>query len=189
MTGKTHRLGGILAAGSYYISATNISYQPATFAAVLIVAYFGSLIPDIDQPQSDIWDSLPFGHTVGKVTDPFLKHRNISHSIFGFLIFAVLLYYILKLFPSYWAIDTQIVFICGLISFASHLLFDMITNEGVPLLYPWKKMFGIPPKPFQCFRIAGGEWFENLIIFPALNIALIIVVITNWQNIKKLLLM
>lgn len=187
MTGKTHRIAGIVAGTGYFLSATSIGYQPATFAAVLIVAYFGSLIPDIDQPQADIWDSLPFGHTVGKVTDPFLKHRNISHSIFGFIIFATILYYILKLFPNYWAVNTNIVFVSGLISFASHLFLDMITNEGIPLLYPWKKMFGIPPKPFQGFRIAGGQWFENLVIFPVLNIVLIIVLIANWNHIKNIL--
>jgi len=74
------------------------------------------------------------------------------------------------------------------ISYASHLLADSFTVEGIPILYPWHRNFGIPPKPLEGIRIQTGEWFENLIIFPIINIALIVLVFGNWDNIKTILL-
>jgi len=188
MTGKTHRIFGITAGLSYYFATTVHQYSPATFGAVVVGSYFGSLLPDIDQPVSDIWDSLPFGHTIGKVPGALLRHRHLSHSLLGLIVFNFLIFLILQTFPSYWGIDTTVVLTVMVISYASHLLADSFTVEGIPILYPWHRNFGIPPKPLEGIRIQTGEWFENLIIFPIINIALIVLVFGNWDNIKTILL-
>ena len=188
MTGKTHRILGLVAGGSYLIFSSEPSYQPATFGAVLVFSYFASLIPDLDQPTAEIWNNLPFGHLAGEAVDPFFKHRNLSHSLLGFGIFGFLFYLLINSFPSYWGINRDIVLFAFLISYLSHLLADIFTVEGIPLLYPWKKMLGIPPKPFDGIRIETGKWFENLVIFPLLNIFLLIIVIVNWEKIKNFLL-
>ena len=49
---------------------------------------------------------------------------------------------------------------------------DMLTREGVPLLYPWKKKFGIPP--IKLMRIKTNSWVERLFVFPGL------LVFTGW---------
>lgn len=187
MTGKTHRIIGIASGITYLIGSAKPEYSPATFGAVIIASYLGSLIPDIDEPAADIWDTLPFGHALGEAVDPFFKHRNVSHSILGLAIFGTITFLILKSCPAYWGINTKIVLITTLISYASHLIADMITVEGIPLFYPWHRMLGIPPKPLDGIRIMTGKWFENLIIFPAVNLWLVLTIIINWAKIKEIL--
>ncbi len=187
MTGKTHQLLGITVGTGYFLLSHPPVYEPATFGAVLAFSYLAALLPDIDQPAGKFWHFFPFGHTLGKISDPFLEHRNITHSILGAAIVSVGLTYIFKGFPSYWGIDTHVVTIAALSSYFSHLLADMFTNQGVPLLFPWHRFFGLPPKPFDGFRIATGKWFENLVIFPVINIILIIFVITNWSKLHSIL--
>lgn len=188
MTGKTHQLLGATAGLTYYFIATKPEYNPATLGAVLVFCYIAALLPDIDQPTGKLWHHLPFGHTLGKLSNPFLEHRNITHSILGFVLIGVGFYYLLKIFPDYWGINTYLVFISAMISYLSHFLADMFTNEGIPLLFPYKRFFGLPPKPFDGFRVATGKWFENLIIFPVLTIYLIIFVFINFNLIKSILL-
>lgn len=188
MTGKTHRMIGLVAGGGYFLSTAPSFYQPATLGAVIVASYLGSLIPDADDAGADIWNTLPFGHSVGRITDPFLKHRNISHSIVGIIIYTIILLVVLRSMPSYWGIAAVPVAISSTLAYASHLLADAFTVEGVPLFWPWKRKFGIPPKPLEGIRIVTGKWFENLVIFPLINIILIIFVISYWQKIKSLVL-
>ncbi|MEI8061511.1 MAG: metal-dependent hydrolase [Candidatus Berkelbacteria bacterium] len=188
MTGKTHRLIGLVAGGGYFLATSSALYQPATLGAVIVAAYLGSLMPDADDAGADIWHTLPFGHTVGKITDPFLKHRNISHSLVGIAIYTIIVLMVLKLMPDYWGISIMPVLISSSIAYASHLLADSFTVEGIPFLWPWGRMLGIPPKPFDGIRIQTGKWFENLVIFPLVNIALIVFVVSYWQKIKSLIL-
>jgi len=188
MTGKTHKIIGITAGASYFLSSHTLSYDPSTLSAVIVAAYFGSLIPDFDNSGSDIWQSIPLGNTAAKTIDPFIKHRNISHSLLGTVIFGILVYLLLNSFPVYWGIDSEYVVISFLIAYFFHLLADMFTIEGIPLLYPWKRYFGLPPKPFDGARIITGKWFENLVIFPVVNIFLIVIILSNWSDIKSILL-
>lgn len=187
MTGKTHRIIGLIAGGSCFLATARPEYQPATLGAVIVASYFGSLIPDADDAGADIWHTLPFGHTVGKISDPILKHRNLSHSILGIAIYSLVLFLILQTVPSYWNILIFPVLISSTVAYASHLLADSFTVQGIPMLWPWRRNFGIPPKPFHGVRIQTGEWFENLVIFPIINLALIIIVYSNWQTIKSLI--
>lgn len=187
MTGKTHQIIGITAGMGWYVSNIDPVYGPATLASLLVGCYFASLLPDIDQPAAKIWHSLPFGHTVSKVINPFLAHRNISHSLLGSLIVFWAIFSLLKLFPDYWGVDKTIVLTAFMISYCSHVLADMFTSEGVPLLFPYQRMLGIPPKPFEGARILTGKWFENLVIFPIINLALIALIVSNWQVLKTVL--
>ena len=187
MTGKTHRIIGITSGLSYLLTASQPHYAPATLGFVLAGSYFGSLLPDLDQPAADIWDSLPFGHTLGQAVDPFFKHRNISHSALGLALTGFIFYWLLSLFPSYWGVDVHTVLLASLIAYGSHLLADSITVEGIPLLYPYHRMFGLPPKPFEGIRIMTGQWFENLILFPAVDLWLVLTVAINWGKISKII--
>ena len=187
MTGKTHQTLGITIGVVSYLNYAPESYNPATFFAILIACYFASLLPDLDRPTAKIWSDLPLGHEVGHVVDPFFKHRNISHSILGVVIFACLAYFLFMKFPSYWGIDKYILLGVSVAAYFSHLLADMFTVEGVPLLFPVKKMFGIPPKPFEGVRIETGKWFENMVLFPIINLILVITLFMKWDLIKIIL--
>lgn len=187
MTGKTHQVLGITSGLAYYFFTAPPAYSPATLGAVIIGAHFGALLPDIDQPAARVWENIPLGKVAGRVTDTFLKHRNITHSLLGFALVGVGIYYLAKIIPDYWGIEKNIFFWSFLLAYASHLLADMFTVEGIPLLFPLKRMFGLPPKPFDGIRIMTGKWFENLIIFPALDIILILLIYFNWDKIKTIL--
>jgi len=188
MTGKTHQSIGLVVSLGTYLTVADAGYNPATFAAVLVIAMLGSLLPDADSAGSEIWHSIPFGHTAGKAADVFLSHRNITHSILGFGLISWGVYFLIGLAPSYWGWNAGQVFVAFLCSYGAHLVADMFTEEGIPILYPYHRMFGIPPRPFEAVRIVTGKWFENLIIFPAVNIILIIEIISRWETIKRILI-
>lgn len=187
MTGKTHQSISLLAVTAYFISSVKAEFAPATFGAILVGSYIGSLLPDIDQPAGKLWQDLPFGRTLGKLSDPFLEHRNITHSISGFVLVGIGAYYLLRSFPDYWGIDNLLVFICFMIAYASHLISDMFTEEGIPIFFPYHRTFGIPPRPFQKVRIKTGKWFENLVVLPATSLATLILVISYWEKIRIML--
>lgn len=187
MTGKTHRVIGLASVTTYFLSSSNLEYSPATFGVVLVGAYFASLIPDLDRSTADFWENLPLGRTVGKVVDPLIKHRNISHSILGLAGFAILIFFLLKSFPTYWGVNANLALWSIIISYCSHLLADMFTVDGIPLFYPLKKPFGIPPKPFDGIRILTGQWFENLILFPAVDIYFALLIYIKWSTINLIL--
>lgn len=188
MTGKTHQIIGITLGLGAYLTMSQPQYGPATLAMVIAFSSLGSLLPDLDKASAEFWHSFPIvGHAAGRVVDPFISHRNITHSMIGTILAGIGFYFLLRYFPSYWGIDTHLVLISAMIAYASHLLADSFTVEGIPLLWPVKWMAGIPPKPLQMFRIKTGYWVENIIIFPCANIALIILIISNWQNIKAIL--
>jgi len=188
MTGKTHQALGVTTGIGYFLLSCPPQYSPATLGAIAVSSHLSALLPDIDQPAAEIWHKLPFGHTLGKISDPVLKHRNITHSILGFALIGTGMFFLFKIFPDYWGINKNVLIISSLISYASHILADMFTVEGVPLLFPYTKMIGIPPRPFEGIRMMTGKWFENLVIFPAINLVLIILIIAKWQEIKQILL-
>jgi len=184
MTGKTHQILGLSCGLTYFLVAANSSYAPATLAAVLVASHLAALIPDIDEHSALIWEKIPLGHALGHVSDPFLKHRNLTHTFLSVVIFLFAAKYLIGVFPAYWNIDKNILLVSSVIAYSSHIFADMFTAEGVPLFFPIKKMIGIPPKPFQGVRIQTGKWFENLIIFPVLNLYLVVIIINYWDKIK-----
>lgn len=188
MLARTHQVIGITSGLGYYFIVSTPVYGPATLAATIISCSIGSLLPDLDQPTSKIWDSIPYiGHAVGKASAPFFKHRSFLHSLAGLIVFGWLASKLLSYFPSYWGINTQIVSIAFIIAYLSHLISDMFTVEGIPFLFPYKKMIGIPPKPFDGARIITGKWFENIVIFPIVNIILLVIICTHIEQIKIVL--
>ena len=83
-----------------------------------------------------------------------------------------------------------IAFLAFLIGYTGHLFADLFTEMGVPLLFPLGYHFGIPPDPLGKIRIKTGYWFENLIIYPAVNIILLIIIyiyIRNYGLIQSLI--
>jgi len=188
LTGKTHQIFGIGVGLAIFLNLAEPTYSPATLAAVLVFSSLGSLLPDLDKASAEFWHSFPVvGHSAGKIVDPFISHRNITHSVIGTALAAALFYFILESFPDYWGVNTTVVFIVSVASYLSHLLADSFTVEGIPLFWPAKWKFGIPPKPFDGLRIVTGKWFENLIIFPIINITLLLLVINSWPTIKIIL--
>lgn len=136
MTGRTHLTIGI-AVGLALVHITQA--QPREAALIVGAAAIGGLLPDLDHPQSMLSGWIPGAGLVSL----FTRHRGITHSILFCLVFPVLVSFIIRSITG-----TGIEFLyrtpllCGMLS---HLVADMLTPAGVPLLWPWRANFKVLP--------------------------------------------
>lgn len=168
MTARTHDVAAVTALAAAMLAWAPESLRLSTLLVALLANQLGGIAPDIDQPTAPLWHNLPEGHFVGKVFGKLLGgHRFISHSILGLALFAwlanLLLHFLQPLMPH---VDIRLVWYAFLIGYASHLLMDSFTKEGVPWLLPVPYKFGIPP--LRRFRITTGKAMETLVVLPAL---------------------
>lgn len=131
MLWKTHVTGGILAGAllSSHFTSSDFFSQ----AVFIACAGAGALLPDIDSIHSKLGRVImPVSATIQLI----FGHRGIFHT----LLLPVLLLGILNFFlPIY-----SLYYIPLLIGYVSHLALDLLTPEGVPLLWPLKTHFAIP---------------------------------------------
>ncbi len=128
MRAPNHIAGGIVFTG-IFCSFWNINIFSNPWYLSLTV--FSSLLPDIDHSRSIIGKMfLP----ISRYLDRNFGHRTITHSI----IFALATYLLVYLISAFSLKDMNfpMIFIFAL---SSHLIFDMLTVQGVPLFYPFKR--------------------------------------------------
>lgn len=143
MSGPNHIAGGIVFTG-IYLSMWNINIfsQPLYLGAT---AFF-ALLPDIDHTKSLI--GKPFW-PIARYLDRKFGHRTITHSLLCYFI----LYLTIGMLCQIWAFEKVVLPKIFLWAYGSHLLLDMVTIQGVPLLYPFKKNpCVIPGNPKFRFR-------------------------------------
>jgi membrane-bound metal-dependent hydrolase YbcI (DUF457 family) len=93
-----------------------------------------------------------------------MGHRNISHSLVGgYLLFKTLEFSLPRLFNAQY-VDTHILLVSIMLGFASHLLADSITREGIPLFFPFSIKIGFPP--FKFMRVTTDSWVEHILVLP-----------------------
>jgi len=157
----------------------------ATVLVALIANAVGSLLPDLDQASNRLWGLLPGGNSTGKILkDALLGHRTLSHSLLGlFIVYKITWWLFPKLFNASF-IDPDIIALSLLNGYISHLCADGITEEGLPLLFPFKWKFGFPP--IKALRIKTDHWFEHLVIFPGVLVYLGWLIYTHWQMLLKI---
>ena len=165
MTGRTH--DAIAFASLITVTAINPpeTLNVLTAVAAVVGSIIGATLPDLDQSTNRLWDFLPGRDYAGKLLRPlFLGHRNLTHSILGvYLVYHIMGFVLPRILnPDY--INSGIVYTAMMIGYISHLVGDAVTKEGLPLLFPFKWRFGVPP--LSAFRITTGKWIENLIILP-----------------------
>lgn len=127
MRAPNHIAGGVVFTG-IFCSFWNVNiFASPTFLGLTV---FASLLPDIDHSRSLIGKTfLP----ISRYLDRSFGHRTITHS----LAFFIATGFLVALIGRVWQIDGL-----GLVyafAFGSHLIFDMLTRQGVPLFYPWKR--------------------------------------------------
>jgi inner membrane protein len=186
MTFKTHDVfafTSLLAAAAYF-PPTDLKL--ATLIVALIANIIGALLPDIDQASNRLWDLLPGGNFIGKILkELFLSHRTLSHSILGaFLIYEGVKWLIPRILNTGF-VDTDLIIKAIMIGYISHLVIDLFTEEGLPLLFPIKIKFGIPP--IKKWRIKTGGWFEKWVVFPGILVLTITVVIKQGTVLGELI--
>jgi inner membrane protein len=181
MTDKTHQLIGLTAATGFYLTfqPDNLITWPIVWT-IIIGSFIGSIVPDIDQPTASIWNDIPLGGFLGKITQRALGgHRNLSHSLLGLGLFWLLMHWLSYLIPATWPINSPVFEISALIGFIFHLLADSVTVRGIPLFWPFGRDMGFPPYPLQGIRIITGHWFENMIVFPVVTVVLIAIIASH----------
>jgi len=127
MLGKTHLAIGILLLFLLDRFTTLVGTNKWLAAVLILIA---SLLPDIDNSRSILGRKL-------KLIAWFFKHRGFFHSIFAMIFFTVI---VQILFINS---DLSILFMIG---YASHLVTDSITVEGIQPFYPKKKKIKGPLK-------------------------------------------
>ncbi len=128
MTAPNHIVGGFCFTGVFAsIGGINILQDYRLLPIIL----FASLLPDIDHTKSII-GKLFF--PIAKVINRKYGHRTITHS----LVVLVGLVALISAFQSEYFPSMKVAQVFGL-AYGSHILFDMMTVQGVPLFYPFKK--------------------------------------------------
>lgn len=173
MLGRTHEVAAIctVASAAILYPINNMTLETAIIS--FLVAVIGGVTPDIDKPGTKLWKDIPTGSTLSRVIHPVFigGHRHITHSLLGLFLFGLGARALLDMLPPGDNVNTSIVFLSFIIAFASHLVADMFTKEGVPLLFPLPFHIGFPP--FEFLRIQTNGLAENLVVTPGI-IALVI---------------
>lgn len=125
----------------------------------LAAAALGSLTPDLDSPKSFLGRKfLPLSWTVSSLAG----HRGFTHSLLAcvlILLGVAVADQHCRGWPAYFAAFG--------IGYASHILADWLTAEGVPLLWPNRKRFRCPLR----LKTGGlGELLFSLVAGPLLGI-------------------
>ena len=181
MTYKTHVSVGLTFSALIFLLLYKIELSPLLIVLLIFSTLIGSSAPDLDTPTGELWDKIPAGSVFSHIIAPAFigGHRHLSHSFLGLGILSAIYFLILKLLfllPIFCGINIGLVFLAFLIGYLSHLFADLFTEMGVPLLFPLGYHFGIPPDPLGKMRMKTGRWFENLIIYPVINIILLIII-------------
>lgn len=150
MRKPTHVLGGVTAglitqkflSGQFTLAE---GAEPILFVSSLLAGSFiGSVLPDIDHPNSFIGRKLKISSFI---INKLFGHRGITHT----LIFSIVIPLIIAVIAFYGldglAQSMMMYFSIGLfVGILSHLILDAMTKSGVPLLYPFTD---------KTFRIGG----------------------------------
>ena len=130
MKGRTHFFIAILA-GSIYFNYYSISANWILAIGFAFALLFGALLPDIDEKRSKISHKLP---AVSKAVSLITKHRGIFHSIW----IPVILVLLAKFVISKYFVLPNLVLTGFVVGYASHLLADALTVEGIEPFHPLK---------------------------------------------------
>ena len=154
MSGANHIAGGTVFTG-IYLSMWDINiFSHPLF--LFFTALF-SVLPDVDHTKSPIGKVC---YPIAKYLDRKFGHRTITHSLFFYITGILLTGLIERIVLEKSGIYTSI-FIWA---YGSHLVFDMMTKQGIPLFFPFKKNpCVIPGNPDYRFR--ASDFKTESIIF------------------------
>lgn len=112
------------------IAARQMGYNLSPIL-VIIPAYIGAALPDIDHPKSHLGRRLKL---VSRFVNKAFGHRGFTHSLLFCTLVGWFLYNV-----------NQSIGIGAFFGILSHILLDMLTpfSKGVALLYPIKKRIGL----------------------------------------------
>ena len=153
MSGTNHVTGGTVFT-ALFVSFWDINIF--TDVWLLFFAAFFSLLPDIDHTRAPIGKAF---YPLAKYLDRKFGHRTITHSLLCY----IGLYATIRLIEVIANTSHNASFIF-VFAYASHLIYDMMTKQGVPLFYPFKRNpCVIPANP--TLRLKSSDFKTETIIF------------------------
>ena len=152
----THVVGGL----SVGMLLTQYYVRPEERVAALLIIGVASLLPDLDSQQSFVGSRMPF---FSWLMSSVFGHRGFIHSLLGCAMWLVVIFLVLKMVGL--DVYQGIVLSAFAIGYITHLIMDILTLSGIPLLWPWKAKIRIP-------IARTGGLLEKLVILPALSIFL-----------------
>ena len=187
MLGRTHEIAAIGTVTSTAILFSVDTMTAETAIVSLLVALAGGITPDIDKPGSKIWANVPAGGCLSRIINPFFigGHRHLTHSLLGLGLFGLVVKALLGVLPLGERIDTDVVYWSFMLSFGSHIVLDMLTKDGVPLLFPLPVHLGFPP--FEFLRLRTNGMAEKLLITPGILIGVAVIAYYHRENTFALL--
>lgn len=174
MTGKSHATIGVVTYASVWANALGALHAPVlggthsvlALPVALSLVLLGALLPDIDHPESSLANEevigipvlKPLAWLIGRV----FGHRGITHSLVALV--AVIALGQAPMLPWAWA---NLGWLIGW-GYASHLVADALTKQGIPLFWPLPASVGFPP--LRGLRFRTGTWREGFVV-AALTLA------------------
>lgn len=133
---ETHKLCGVIssfAVGNVILSDIPIINRIIFLVVISICGGLGGTFPDVDAKNNN-WNKI-FG-SIFK-----FRHRGKMHSLIPYIIVYFIIYNkILTSVQKHELVTLYIIAISGfLVGVISHLVLDIITVRGVPILYPFSK--------------------------------------------------
>jgi inner membrane protein len=156
MTAPNHVAGGLVFTGtmlSFY--SVNLFSNPFYLLACLVF----SLLPDVDTPKTAVGKTV---YPIAIFLNRRFGHRTLTHS----LLFLAFILMFLVLSVRLFEFDSNYVKI-AIFAFLSHLILDMLTIQGVPLFYPFRRNPCVLPADPK-FRLTTADTKQELVLFTVL---------------------
>jgi inner membrane protein len=130
-------LGGVCSVGTQLVlQSLSITFQGADLVIYYGATALGSLLPDIDHPNSYLgrrtWGWIIAYHDRQRVARKI--HRKLTHSLL----------FVAGVAVCTMGLGCPAATIAVSVGLTSHLIGDMMTPSGVPLLYPSKERYKLP---------------------------------------------
>lgn len=106
------------------------------YVYLIIGNMIGSIFPDIDHKYSNLGK---FFYLISALINKLLGHRGFTHSLISWISFLIIFIKI----NQHSHVPNELIhgFLLG---YFSHLIADVFTKQGIPLLWPFKIHFSLP---------------------------------------------
>ncbi|MDQ2718204.1 MAG: metal-dependent hydrolase [Bacteroidota bacterium] len=153
MSGSNHVAGGVVFTGVFLsMYDVNIFSSPS----FIFFTGFFSLLPDADHTKSFIGKLI---YPIAKLINRKYGHRTITHSLMFYIAGYIIVSFIEKATTT-----GTIISRIYLWAYGSHLIFDMLTKQGIPLFYPFKKNPCVMPAN-PIYRLRASDLKTEATIF------------------------
>lgn len=136
--------------------------RPVPLLIMLAATSVGALLPDVDQRNSTASRNSPINFSF------FFRHRGITHTIVGWLIFSFVLYFVMNYFRPIpltniiFNDDWGCLWLGLVIGYILHLVEDGFSRGGINWFWPLTKK---PLKLWPHYKVGGK--FEHFLTFLA----------------------